>query len=337
MSEQNNAFDPINVQPEQEQDAGAVPKLDWLDEFGETIQTQSKQEDEIADTSKLDWLNELRNIRQQRAQQTPAHLSAATEQGNPSDWICHVDEKDAEHSIVQPVHPSKINTEKARADLIYREPRADDWVERVPSHTAHATKTASTAPSSPYHTMVLPEKDFGDEELNEAHRQFLQQQIAKHNANIPKEQADDDVALLVMEDWLLAQSSLTTERKFNRAQLKERFVVDANTSNMQRLEEAKTLPEYVVNVYDLPKLPASKSINVVSEQELLRQLNERLMVHLSEALTGMVRQAVQKKMAILGQELQVQLNQEAPQLVKEVLDYQLANALKNIKYQLRQR
>ena len=93
----------------------------------------------------------------------------------------------------------------------------------------------------------------------------------------------------------------------------------------------EALPAAAVYVYALPELPSTRRIRVLSEQELVASLEERLKVHLSNAVAGMVRHVLQKKLATLAYDLQMVLNAETPQLVEEVLSHNMASIMRAVK------
>lgn len=186
-------------------------------------------------------------------------------------------------------------------------------------------------------------KQFGDEELDEAYRVYLQQRVAEHNARLTDSVWDEDVGVLMQEDWLQAQSALKTEMARNRAQKMQTLILQPDTMTSEVVENAgqaaekPRLPEFAVNVYALPDMPASRRVHVLSEQELLHNLRDKLTPHLTNAVAGMVRQILQRKLATLSYELQIQFNEETPQLVQEVLEYNLDSALRTVKHQLREK
>ena len=63
----------------------------------------------------------------------------------------------------------------------------------------------------------------------------------------------------------------------------------------------------------------------------MQGIRERLKPHLSNAVAGMVRQALQKKLAMLSYDLQTMLNEETPQLVEDVLDHNLNAIFRSVK------
>ena len=91
------------------------------------------------------------------------------------------------------------------------------------------------------------------------------------------------------------------------------------------------LPDVAVHVYELPELPSTRRVRVISEQELMQGIRDKLLPHLSNAVAGMVRQALQKKLAMLSYDLQTMLNEETPQLVEDVLDHNLNAIFRSVK------
>lgn len=191
---------------------------------------------------------------------------------------------------------------------------------------------------------------FGDQELDAAYREYLRQCEAEHNAQLGAD-AEKDLGILIQEDWLAAQTALQSER--NRRYLNAKKTVllhgkhgmetlpaseDTSADDRTAAPAAEVrLPEIAVHVYDLPELPSTRRIKVISEQELMQSLHDKLKPHLSNAVAGMVRQALQKKLATLSYELQMVLNEETPHLVQDVLDHNLAAILRNIKESARRK
>ena len=156
-------------------------------------------------------------------------------------------------------------------------------------------------------------RPFGDRELDAAYREYLHQAAAEHNAN--PNIVEEDVGVLIQEDWLNAHTALQSEH--NRRRLTETTAVP--------------LPDIAIHVYDLPAVPATRRVRVLSEQELMQGIRERLKPHLSNAVAGMVRQALQKKLATLSYDLQTMLNEETPQVVQDVLDHNLNAVFRAVK------
>ena len=153
---------------------------------------------------------------------------------------------------------------------------------------------------------------------------------------------------LIQEDWLNAQSALQSE--YNRRHQEHIQTLVLNPDYVGRENDAlpeadadnlpnrfvparsgEALPAAAVYVYALPELPSTRRIRVLSEQELVASLEERLKVHLSNAVAGMVRHVLQKKLATLAYDLQMVLNAETPQLVEEVLSHNMASIMRAVK------
>lgn len=204
---------------------------------------------------------------------------------------------------------------------------------------------AMTTPPTPRYRMPVAQpalsKKFNDAELDEAYHLYLQERVAAHNARLQEKDLDDDVGVLMQEDWLQAQAALKTEIARNRAEQVQTLILRPQNQQSEEMnhddEDGTSLPDFAVQVYALPEMPATRRVKVLSEQQLLNSLRDKLTPHLSHAVAGMVRQILQKKLATLSYELQIQFNEETPQVVQEVLEYHLDSALRTVKHQLREK
>lgn len=218
---------------------------------------------------------------------------------------------------------------------------------RSRQETDHANDRASfpditiTLPSEREHNLrdlsdIYPNtnelRPFGDKELDAAYREYLSQSVAEHNWR--DSITDTEVDVLIQEDWLAAQTALQSERTRRYAH-ETKTVLLKSTAGESAAEAASAslgslkndapvaLPDVAVHVYELPELPSTRRVRVISEQELMQGIRDKLLPHLSNAVAGMVRQALQKKLAMLSYDLQTMLNEETPQLVEDVLDHNL--------------
>ena len=183
-------------------------------------------------------------------------------------------------------------------------------------------------------------RPFGDKELDAAYREYLSQSVAEHNRRDSITDAKVDV--LIQEDWLAAQTALQSERTRRYAH-ETKTVLLKSTAGESAAEAASAslgslkndapvaLPDVAVHVYELPELPSTRRVRVISEQELMQGIRDKLLPHLSNAVAGMVRQALQKKLAMLSYDLQTMLNEETPQLVEDVLDHNLNAIFRSVK------
>ena len=238
--------------------------------------------------------------------------------------------------------------------------RDNDWERnlnalRSRQETDHANDRASfpditiTLPSEREHNLrdfsdIYPNtnelRPFGDKELDAAYREYLSQSVAEHNRR--DSITDTEVDVLIQEDWLAAQTALQSERTRRYAH-EIKTVLLKSTAGESAAEAASAslgslkndapvaLPDVAVHVYELPELPSTRRVRVISEQELMQGIRDKLLPHLSNAVAGMVRQALQKKLAMLSYDLQTMLNEETPQLVEDVLDHNLNAIFRSVK------
>ena len=238
--------------------------------------------------------------------------------------------------------------------------RDNDWERnlnalRSRQETDHANDRASfpditiTLPSEREHNLrdlsdIYPNtnelRPFGDKELDAAYREYLSQSVAEHNWR--DSITDTEVDVLIQEDWLAAQTALQSERTRRYAH-ETKTVLLKSTAGESAAEAASAslgslkndapvaLPDVAVHVYELPDLPSTRRVRVLSEQELMQGIRDKLLPHLSNAVAGMVRQALQKKLAMLSYDLQTMLNEETPQLVEDVLDHNLNAIFRSVK------
>ena len=183
-------------------------------------------------------------------------------------------------------------------------------------------------------------RPFGDKELDAAYREYLSQSVAEHNRR--DSITDTEVDVLIQEDWLAAQTALKSERTRRYAHETKTVLLkstagesaaEATSASLGSLKNDApvALPDVAVHVYELPELPSTRRVRVISEQELMQGIRDKLLPHLSNAVAGMVRQALQKKLAMLSYDLQTMLNEETPQLVEDVLDHNLNAIFRSVK------
>lgn len=238
--------------------------------------------------------------------------------------------------------------------------RDNDWernlnVLRSRQETNHANERASfpditiTLPSEREQNLrdlsdIYPNtnelRPFGDKELDAAYREYLSQSVAEHNRR--DSITDTEVDVLIQEDWLAAQTALQSERTRRYAHETKTVLLkstagesaaEATSASLGSLKNDApvALPDVAVHVYELPELPSTRRVRVISEQELMQGIRDKLLPHLSNAVAGMVRQALQKKLAMLSYDLQTMLNEETPQLVEDVLDHNLNAIFRSVK------
>lgn len=192
-----------------------------------------------------------------------------------------------------------------------------------------AANTSAAATAAP--AAAEPKGRFGDSELDAAYREYLHRAVAQHNEAAA---AEADALVLIEEDFIQAQQALQSEYRRKTAQELHTLVLGSDGSLTPAPEPSAAvraaLPEAVLHVYALPDIPSARRIRVISEQELLEQLRVKLKQHFQQAVAGMVKRAVLRKTATLSHELQMLLQEETERLVEDIVDHNLAAAMRSV-------
>lgn len=207
---------------------------------------------------------------------------------------------------------------------------------------------ASNAPQSEEETRKLDAK-----ERDRVLREYLLQWQKEHNEEVEKEEkVETDTEVLLQENWLNAQASLQMaasdkqvestrtvwlKPKSNTVEFPTAAEVEAAAAADHAAEEGYTGEPRInvrLNVLN-PQVNTRREVTVLSESELLERLTDKIRPHLTDAVNGMIRVAVQKQMALLTLQLQQILQEQAPSVVDEVLEYNLKKVMSEIKYDLK--
>ena len=197
--------------------------------------------------------------------------------------------------------------------------------------------------------------------------EYLRKWQEEHNAMLEEEAAETaetDAMVILQENWLNAQSSLqmsASDRQIEStrtvwlnpkrktvefdAPVKDAPVKDETTSseneNPQAQEQVsddlkQETPPITVHINVLnPQVINRREVFCISEQDLSERLIKRLRPHVADAVNGMIRTAVQKQMALFTYQLQQTLSEQAPDLVEQLLDYNVKKILNDIKYEMK--
>ena len=296
-----------------------------------------------------DWEKGLERLQQKRrhlakqAQQPPA----AQSNRHPSAALLY------DTLVAEP------NPTPAPAAAPIAEPRT------APLHTPAPAPVAEPAPQ-PASTGTRPSALSGSrhrrlslDEQKQAYQAYLQHWQQQHNLQTASSEAElNNPQILFQEDWLAAQNSLRVGR--DEPVLEQATVwlggaqptVTPDQDVAEQIEaaaEAAAQPEYdaqaepgtaalaaaaekvvLLNAYALPGNLQHK-ILCLSEQVLLERLAEKLRPHLADAVSGMVKTALQRQTALMVQNMQQAFLDEVPRLVDDVLAYNLARALAAVK------
>ena len=197
------------------------------------------------------------------------------------------------------------------------------------------------------------------DEQKQAYQAYLQHWQQQHNLQTASSEAElNNPQILFQEDWLSAQNSLRVGRDEPVVEQATVWLGGAQPTvtpdqdvaeQIEAAAEVAAQPEYdaqaepgtaalaaaaekvvLLNAYALPSNLQHK-ILCLSEQVLLERLAEKLRPHLADAVSGMVKTALQRQTALMVQNMQQAFLDEVPRLVDDVLTYNLARALAAVK------
>lgn len=296
----------------------------------------------VYDSKSISWeqtLNEMRSSRNNRQAHSPAH--------ELSDFIAGSKNQRTEVTRLSAQNNPYAAELNAFADLRMNKKRESTLPEKTEKEADWSRLIdVPKKPQAP----LSASQTFGDEELDYAYQEYLKKREQDHNAQI-QAHSDDEIGVLIQEDWLTAQQALQSERnrkhqtplytvKLNEnAPTTDEIIGDVDENGEFIVQEQRfvpSVPEITVHVYELPQLPSTRKIKVLSEKELLAEIQARLRPHLTNAVSGMVRQVLQKKMAMLSYDLQTMLNEETPQMVEDVLEHNLTHIMREVKNKMSQ-
>ncbi len=183
---------------------------------------------------------------------------------------------------------------------------------------------------------------------------YLKKWQEEHNEKLSATEVETDANVLLQEDWLRAQSSLQVA--VDESKIKETTTVwlkrkrddysnlDAAAPAAVPNAEADGEDEIAVEAQQVPinvqvlapeGVRTNAPVMCITESELYERISKRLRPHLTDAVNGMVRMAVQRQVALLTHQLQQTLHAETPALVDEILQYNLKTVMSEIKYELK--
>lgn len=205
-----------------------------------------------------------------------------------------------------------------------------------------------------------PRKDADAKTRERILQQYLHKWQQEHNAQVevPSETAETDAMVILQENWLSAQAALQMSAsdkhiestrtvwlhpkhqtlEFPEPQPAGNMPPEQTGAEEDGVSDGTDIPEekiaFKINVLN-PQAIGRKEVFCVSEQELAERLIKRMRPHLTDAVNGMIRVALQKQMALLTYQLQQTLNEQAPQLVEDVLEHNVKKILSDIKYEMK--
>ena len=205
---------------------------------------------------------------------------------------------------------------------------------------------------------IIRPKPQGRENLEtnkEVLEQYLEQWQVAHNISTDENKAqnpygdtDNDTNVVLVEEWIEAQHSLQGEVSLDGVQKvdtvwynpKHQVMTEEHSSEQATenqtlvIRSAESVP-VSINVLEPKLINGNQPVVCLSEKELIERLNNRLLPHLTKSVNGMVRVAVQRHTASLTFKLQKNLTEEVPDLVSDILNYNLKSVLAEIKRDLK--
>ncbi len=191
-------------------------------------------------------------------------------------------------------------------------------------------------------------------------REYMRKWQEEHNAEVAQhEDIETDDMVLLQENWLSAQNALQVRAsekhiestrtvwlnpKRQTVEFPEPQTESEDTMPSEKMNETEhsdgldEVPEQkvVVNINVLnPQTIGRREVFCISEQELAERLIKRMRPHVTDAVNGMIRVALQKQMALLSYNLQQTLNEQAPALVEDLLDHNVKKVLADLKYEMK--
>lgn len=185
--------------------------------------------------------------------------------------------------------------------------------------------------------------------------QYLEQWQIEHNISVDENKepqdafnsADSDTNVVLVEEWIDAQHSLQGEvslegvQKVSTVWYNPKHKVAETASPITESETPTQVVQSVesipvsINVLEPKLINSNQPVICLSEKELIERLNKRLLPHLTDSVNGMVRVAIQRHTAGLTFALQQHLAEETPNLVSDILNYNLKSVLAEIKRDLK--
>ncbi len=194
-------------------------------------------------------------------------------------------------------------------------------------------------------------------EQKQAYQAYLDHWQQQHNLQTAASEAElNNPQILFQEDWLNAQNALHIGRDQPAAEQatvwlsEQHSQVSPEQEIVAEIEQAQetlaAAPDnadagtaalaaaaekiVLLNVYTPPAQPGRKML-CLDEPTLLAALADKLRPHLADAVSGMVKTALQKQTALMIQNMQQAFLDEVPKLVDDVLAYNLSRALAAVK------
>ncbi|WP_304335157.1 hypothetical protein, partial [Conchiformibius steedae] len=193
---------------------------------------------------------------------------------------------------------------------------------RIAGLHAPEALTDSSESALPEPAPVKPSRETTPEEREYGRLRYLQHLADEHNRSLFDDSGEQN-AILIQEDWLAAQNALESEQS-------KEFLLPVHSHTLKS-PDTPDVPEITVHVYNPPELPIGKRVKILSEEALIDGIRSRLQPHIANAVAGLTHRVLLRKTAALSYDLQMQLNEEVPQVVEEILQHHLDEIIHLVK------
>lgn len=175
-------------------------------------------------------------------------------------------------------------------------------------------------------------------------KSYLDLYRREHNMGLSPEQFDDEGFVVLEDGWLNLQNSLQGDVRPEAIEESTRVWVSPTYRPPEAApapagDEAPPLHEFdndliptTVNVLKPEGVDKNRPVVCLSEQVFIEKLAQKLMPHLVDAVAGMVRHTILKQAHYVSSQVQNSIEEQTPDLVRDVLDHNLKSVLAELKY-----
>lgn len=308
-------------EPPPQSEAQEAPFRPAADESAAVHGTQAEENEQSADeqfadevaAAALDALNQAENDSQETADEAPSEPAIIRDPAAVPDYRL----PDPPPADDEPAPEREKPLAERAAEL-----PAGSLAARIAGLHAPEALADHSDSALPEPAPVKPSRETTPEEREYGRLRYLQHLADEHNRNLFDDSGEQN-AILIQEDWLAAQNALESEQS-------KEFLLPVHTHALKS-PETPDAPEITVHVYNPPELPIGKRVKILSEEALIDGIRSRLQPHIANAVAGLTHRVLLRKTAALSYDLQMQLNEEVPQVVEEILQHHLDEIIHLVK------
>ena len=194
----------------------------------------------------------------------------------------------------------------------------------------------------------------GNQAFFDARKHVLKSYLAsyqrEHNMALSPEQFSQEGFVVLEDGWLNMQNSLQGDVRpeaideSTRVWLNPKCLQEGEISAGHRENGGGRRPDVPLQALDHDLIPTTvnvlkpegvektRPVICLSEQVFIEKLGQKLMPHLVDAVAGMVRHTILKQAHYVSSQVQNSIEEQTPDLVRDVLDHNLKSVLSELKY-----